>query len=93
VQVPVELPPDHADFMLHMYGKYTADSLWHCLGLKNAYTGMGELPLTNYMLSFQGTIDHVWYSTANLAMNAVLGEVDLGYLEKEGMWWWFLAWG
>jgi len=27
-------------------------------------------------------IDYVWYSAGNLGVNAVLGEVDKGYLEK-----------
>jgi CCR4-NOT transcription complex subunit 6 len=76
------LPANHPDFMSHMYGKYTSEGLRHRLGLKSAYAGCGELPLTNYTPSFQGVIDYVWYSTANLAVNAVLGEVDKGYLEK-----------
>ncbi|PFH53696.1 hypothetical protein AMATHDRAFT_45168 [Amanita thiersii Skay4041] len=78
------LPPDHADFMSHTYGRYTSDGLRHRLGLKSAYAapGVGDLPLTNYTPSFQGVIDYVWYSSANLAVNAVLGEVDKGYLEK-----------
>jgi CCR4-NOT transcription complex subunit 6 len=76
------LPANHADFMSHTYGKYTSEGLRHRLGLKSAYAGAGELPLTNYTPSFQGVIDYVWYSTANLAVNAVLGEVDRGYLEK-----------
>jgi CCR4-NOT transcription complex subunit 6 len=76
------LPANHTDFMSHTYGKYTSEGLRHRLGLKSAYAGTGELPMTNYTPSFQGVIDYVWYSTANLAVNAVLGEVDRGYLEK-----------
>jgi CCR4-NOT transcription complex subunit 6 len=76
------VPPNHADFMSHMYGKYTSDGLRHKLGLKSAYAGTGELPLTNYTPSFQGVIDYIWYSAANIGVNAVLGEVDRGYLEK-----------
>jgi CCR4-NOT transcription complex subunit 6 len=78
------LPPNHPDFLSHTYGRYTADGLRHRLGLKNAYAapGVGELPLTNYTPSFQGVIDYVWYSGANLSLNGVLGEVDKGYLEK-----------
>jgi CCR4-NOT transcription complex subunit 6 len=78
------LPPDHPDFMSHMYGRYTSEGIRHRLGLKNAYAapGAGELPLTNYTPSFQGVIDYVWYSAANLAVTSVLGEVDRGYLEK-----------
>jgi len=78
------LPPNHPDFLSHTYGRYTAEGLRHRLGLKNSYTapGAGELPLTNYTPSFQGVIDYVWYSGANLSLNGVLGEVDKGYLEK-----------
>ena len=78
------LPPDHPDFMSHMYGRYTSEGIRHRLGLKNAYAapGAGELPLTNYTPSFQGVIDYVWYSAANVAVTSVLGEVNRGYLEK-----------
>lgn len=72
----------HEDFMSHMYGKYTSDGMRHRLGLKSAYAGAAELPMTNYTPSFQGLIDYIWYSAANVAVNAVLGEVDQGYLEK-----------
>ncbi|TFY81090.1 hypothetical protein EWM64_g2928 [Hericium alpestre] len=74
--------PDHPDFMSHHYGRYTTEGLKHRLGLKSAYAGVGELPLTNYTPSFQGAIDYIWYSTGSLTVNAVLGEVDKAYLEK-----------
>ncbi|KAF8070084.1 glucose-repressible alcohol dehydrogenase transcriptional effector [Lyophyllum atratum] len=79
-----QLSATHADFMSHKYGKYTTEGLRHRLGLKSAYAapGAGGPPLTNYTPSYQGSIDYVWYSSANLAVNAVLGEVDKGYLEK-----------
>ncbi|KAK0462617.1 Endonuclease/exonuclease/phosphatase [Desarmillaria tabescens] len=79
------LSADHQDFMKHVYGRYTEEGLRHRLGLKSAYsTGQGEeiLPMTNYTPSFRGVIDYVWYSTATLAVNAVLGEVDREYLDK-----------
>ena len=78
------LPPDHPDFMSHMYGRYTSEGIRHRLGLKNAYAapGAGELPLTNYTPGFQGVIDYVWYSAANVTVTSVLGEVNRGYLEK-----------
>lgn len=78
------LPPDHPDFMSHMYGRYTSEGIRHRFGLKNAYAapGAGDLPLTNYTPGFQGVIDYVWYSAANVAVTSVLGEVDRGYLEK-----------
>ncbi|GLB37012.1 putative glucose-repressible alcohol dehydrogenase transcriptional effector [Lyophyllum shimeji] len=79
-----QLSATHPDFMSHKYGKYTTEGLRHRLGLKSAYAapGAGDPPLTNYTPSFRGSIDYVWYSSANLAVNAVLGEVDRGYLEK-----------
>ncbi|XP_006457329.1 hypothetical protein AGABI2DRAFT_79322 [Agaricus bisporus var. bisporus H97] len=77
------LAADHPDFMSHTYGRYTSEGPRHRLGLKSANSslGVGE-PLTNHTPPFQGTIDYIWYSTANLGVNAVLGEVDKAYLEK-----------
>ncbi|KAG5641853.1 hypothetical protein DXG03_004112 [Asterophora parasitica] len=79
-----QLSATHPDFMQHKYGKFTTEGLRHRLNLKSAYAapGAGEPPLTNYTPSFQGSIDYVWYSSATLAVNALLGEVDAGYLEK-----------
>ncbi|KAF8634306.1 hypothetical protein AX17_004258 [Amanita inopinata Kibby_2008] len=78
------LAANHADFMSHTYGRYTSDGLRHRLGLRSAYSAPGapELPMTNYTPSFQGMIDYIWYSGANLGVNAVLAEVDRQYLEK-----------
>jgi CCR4-NOT transcription complex subunit 6 len=78
------LPANHPDFLSHTYGRYTSEGLRHRLGLKSSYAapGASELPMTNYTPSFQGVIDYIWYSGANLGVNAVLGQVDSGYLEK-----------
>ncbi|KZT21426.1 hypothetical protein NEOLEDRAFT_1139540 [Neolentinus lepideus HHB14362 ss-1] len=76
------IPSQHPDFMSHTYGRYTSDGLRHRLGLRSAYAAAGELPMTNYTAGFQGVLDYIWYSTSNLAVNAVLGEVDKSYLEK-----------
>lgn len=76
------LAPNHSDFMGHSYGKYTTDGLRHKFGLKSAYAATGELSMTNFTPSFKGAIDYIWYSTANLAVNAVLADVDKSYLEK-----------
>jgi len=75
-------PPDHPDFKSHLYGRYTSDGLKHRLGLKSAYAGVGDQTLTNYTSGFHGMIDYIWYSTANVGLNAILGEVDKQYLEK-----------
>nr|VWP00751.1 Ubiquitin-conjugating enzyme E2 2 [Ganoderma boninense] len=76
------LPPDHEDFLSHTYGKYTTDGLRHRLGLKSAYAGIGELSMTNYTPTFKGALDYIWYTTSNLSVNAVLGDVDQSYLDK-----------
>lgn len=76
------LPPDHPDFMSHSYGKYTSEGLRHRFGLKSAFAGIGELSVTNFTPTFKGAIDYIWYSTPNLAVNAVLGDIDKNYLEK-----------
>ncbi|KAI6002916.1 Endonuclease/exonuclease/phosphatase [Pisolithus albus] len=76
------VPPDHPDFMSHLYGKYTTEGPKHRLSLKSAYAAAGDISLTNYTPRFQGVIDYIWYSAGNLSVNAVLGEVDKGYLEK-----------
>jgi CCR4-NOT transcription complex subunit 6 len=77
------IPASHADWLRHSYGRYTDEGVRHRLGLKNAYGGGVELAMTNYTPSFQGVLDYVWYSGQNLALNAVLGEVDKTYLEKQ----------
>lgn len=76
-----QVPPTHPDFMSHLYGRYTSEGIRHNLGLKSAYSG-NELPLTNLTPTFREEIDYIWYSTQNLAVNAVLGEIDRGYIEK-----------
>ncbi|KAL6303570.1 Endonuclease/exonuclease/phosphatase [Sparassis latifolia] len=76
------VPPTHPDFMSHLYGRYTSEGIKHRLGLKSAYATAGELPMTNFTPSFHGVIDYIWYSTANLSVNGVLGEIDRKYLEK-----------
>jgi CCR4-NOT transcription complex subunit 6 len=56
--------------------------LKHRLNLKSAYAGVGELPMTNYTPGFQGVLDYIWHTTANLSVTSLLGEVDTGYLSK-----------
>ncbi|KAJ4483834.1 Endonuclease/exonuclease/phosphatase [Lentinula aciculospora] len=40
------------------------------------------LPTTNYVSSFSGVLDYIWYSGSSLGVNAVLGEVDPVYMNK-----------
>lgn len=76
------VPPDHPDFLSHLYGKYTSDGIRHKLGLKSAYPVAGELSFTNFTPTFKEVIDYIFYSTANLGVNAVLGGVDQAYIDK-----------
>lgn len=76
------VPADHPDFMSHVYGKYTSEGLRHKLNLKSAYSTVGEIPFTNFTPGFQGVLDYIWFSTPNLAVNAVLGEIDPSYIAK-----------
>ncbi|THH31350.1 hypothetical protein EUX98_g2838 [Antrodiella citrinella] len=73
---------NHPDFMAHTYGKYTSDGLRHKLGLQSTYSVAGEIPFTNFTPTFRGVIDYIWFSTANLSVSAVLGEIDKNYLGK-----------
>lgn len=72
----------HEDFMQHEYGQYTARGLSHRLGLRSAYASIGELPLTNYTPSYEGAIDYIWFSQANMSVTSLLGELDKSYLKN-----------
>ncbi|KIJ39855.1 hypothetical protein M422DRAFT_60633 [Sphaerobolus stellatus SS14] len=76
------LASDHPDFMSRVYGHYTSEGLKHRLNLKSAYSSIGELSVTNYVPGFQGGIDYIWYTTPNLTVTSLLGEVDTEYLSK-----------
>ncbi|CAE6441736.1 unnamed protein product [Rhizoctonia solani] len=76
------VPGSHPDFMGHQYGPYTSEGPRHPFELRSAYAGIGELPMTNYVPSFEGAIDYIWYGTENADVAAVLGEVDQTYLSK-----------
>lgn len=73
---------NHPDFMDFVYGKFTADGLRHDFGLRDAYADLDEFPITNYVPTFQGHIDYIWYNTAALSVNKVLSGVDQTYMSK-----------
>jgi CCR4-NOT transcription complex subunit 6 len=76
------VPSNHPDFMDYVYGKFTADGLKHEFGLRSAYADVAEFSLTNYVPSFEGVLDYIWYNTQALGVNRVLGEVDHEYLSR-----------
>lgn len=73
---------DHPDFLSHEYGKYSGEWLRHKLQLKSAYADIGEMPFTNFVPSFVGALDYIWFGQNNMAVDAVLSEIDPAYIEK-----------
>ncbi|KAJ3918974.1 Endonuclease/exonuclease/phosphatase [Lentinula edodes] len=63
-----------------------ADGLKSWLGLKSASSTSSPspelLPTTNYVSSFSGVLDYIWYSGSSLGVTAVLGQVDPMYTSK-----------
>jgi CCR4-NOT transcription complex subunit 6 len=76
------LPATHPDLENRHYGNFTRDGIRHPFQLKSAYAAVGELPLTNYVSNFAGTVDYIWYSVASLAPRALLGPVDAEYISR-----------
>jgi CCR4-NOT transcription complex subunit 6 len=76
------LPSTHPDLESRSYGKFTREGIRHPFSLKSAYAAVGELPFTNYVSNFSGTVDYIWYSVAGLAPRALLGGVDPEYIAR-----------
>jgi len=76
------LSPDHSDLENRKYGNFTKDGIRHPFALKSAYSAIGELPFTNYVSNFSGTVDYIWYSNASLGARGLLGQVDPEYTSR-----------
>ncbi|KAJ2865051.1 Glucose-repressible alcohol dehydrogenase transcriptional effector [Coemansia erecta] len=77
------LDKDHEDLTrLEPYADYKRHGLRHPFGLKSAYASVGELPLTNFSASFNGTIDYIWYTTGTLIPTGLLGEIEDGWMKQ-----------
>ncbi|KAJ3860808.1 glucose-repressible alcohol dehydrogenase transcriptional effector [Lentinula novae-zelandiae] len=77
------LRKDHPDFMGHVYGKYTGVHMRRRHMVSSTSSPSPELlPTTNYVSSFSGVLDYIWYSGSSLGVNAVLGQVDPVYMSK-----------
>ena len=77
-----EIPPNHEDFMSHLYGHYTNRGLRHHLGLRSSSASFGEMRMTNYTPTFDAAIDYIFFSHRTLKVTSVLGDVDRSYLDK-----------
>ncbi|KAK7053254.1 Glucose-repressible alcohol dehydrogenase transcriptional effector [Paramarasmius palmivorus] len=79
------VPKDHPDFMNCSYGRFTSEGMNHDLGIRsaNATDGKERFPWTHYVAHFNGVLDYIWYSSAHLEINTILGEADSDYIERE----------
>ena len=75
------LPGDHADLANRGYGAFTRDGMTHPFKLRSSYEGE-ELSFTNYVPSFQGILDYIWYSRDTMSVRGLLGSIDEEYLRK-----------
>lgn len=77
------LTPQHDDLAGRDYGSFSKTGMTHEFSLKSAYTAIeDEMPFTNYVPSFVGVLDHIWFSTNSLRVTGLLGEVDPEYLKR-----------
>lgn len=77
------LSPQHGDLGGRDYGSFSKFGMSHEFSLKSAYTSIeDEMPFTNYVPSFVGVLDHIWFSTNSLRVTGLLGEVDPDYLKR-----------
>lgn len=72
----------HPDFEDRKYGNLSREGMSHPFTLKSAYSGIGELPFTNYTAAFVSPIDFIWYSPNTLQVTGLLGEIDKEYLKR-----------
>ncbi|KAI8867930.1 hypothetical protein GQ42DRAFT_164478 [Ramicandelaber brevisporus] len=54
----------------------------HLLPIKSAYSQIGELPFTNYNVTFRGVLDYIWYSHTTFEVTGLLGAVDEEYTKR-----------
>ncbi|CZS93199.1 hypothetical protein WAI453_000890 [Rhynchosporium graminicola] len=79
--------PDHPELLGRAYGNFTKEGggIEHPFSLRSAYTNLDKSPLavpfTNYVPTFKGIIDHIWYSTNVLENISLLGQVDPEYMK------------
>lgn len=78
--------PDHPDLVNHSYGNFTRDGISHPFSLRSAYAHVRstqhDLLFTNYVPTFSGVIDYLWYSTNTLDAIQLLGPPDYEYLKR-----------
>ncbi|KAL1877564.1 hypothetical protein VTK73DRAFT_8553 [Phialemonium thermophilum] len=77
---------DHPEIAPFQYGSLTRDGIEHPFSMRSAYVHLNgtpdELPFTNYVPSFSGVIDYIWYSTNTLEVVELLGPPDRQHLKR-----------
>lgn len=76
------LSNSHSDLGEQTYGDFTKHGMSHPFSLKSAYSAIRDWPFTNYTADFREVIDYIWYSTNNLQVTGLLGEVDPEYMKR-----------
>ncbi len=75
----------HPELGGRSYGNFSKDGMEHPFSLRSAYTNLDKtanaVPFTNYVPTFKGVIDHIWYSTNALENISLLGQVDPEYMK------------
>ncbi|EKD21095.1 putative Glucose-repressible alcohol dehydrogenase transcriptional effector [Drepanopeziza brunnea f. sp. 'multigermtubi' MB_m1] len=75
----------HPELGGRSYGNFSKDGIEHPFSLRSAYTNLDKtpdaVPFTNYVPTFKGVIDHIWYSTNALENISLLGQVDPEYMK------------
>lgn len=78
--------PDHSDFGGRQYGSFTREGIEHPFHLRSSYSALSgtpdEMPFTNYVPTFNGVIDYIWYSSNSLEVISLLGPPDMEYLKR-----------
>lgn len=72
----------HNDMVGRKYGNFTKEGMTHPFSLKSSYAGIGELEFTNYTTNFAGVLDYIWYSTNNLQVLGLLGNIDKNFISR-----------
>lgn len=79
------IAPDDPDFGGRQYGSFTRDGIEHPFHLRSVYANLGgenEVPFTNYVPTYNGVIDYIWYSSNSLEVVSALGPPDMEHLKR-----------
>lgn len=78
--------PDDPDFGGRQYGNMTREGIEHPFHLRSSYAFLNktenEMPFTNYVPTYNGVIDYIWFSSNSLELASVLGPPDMEYLKR-----------